>query len=49
MKLPESVTAFFRGNGIRGGKKRMASMTPEQRRKFAMKGVAARKRKRNGK
>lgn len=44
MKLPAAVTAFFREKGIEGGKKRMSTMTPAQRRKFSMQGVAARKR-----
>jgi len=46
MKLPNNVKAFFRRNGLEGGKKRMASLTPAERLQFAMKGVAARKRKR---
>ena len=49
MKLPDNVKAFFSRHGKEGGRKRMASLTPSERLKFAMKGVAARKKaKRNG-
>lgn len=43
--LPQEVREAFRRLGKAGGKKRMASMNKRQRREFAMKGVAARRKK----
>lgn len=53
-KMPADIAEFFRREGAKGGKKggksRMASLTPEQRKELAKKGAAARwaKRKRKG-
>jgi hypothetical protein len=52
-KLPADIAEFFRREGAKGGKvggkSRMASLTPEQRKELAQKGAAARWTKKKGK
>jgi hypothetical protein len=45
-KLPPEVLEYFRKEGTKGGKRRAANLTPEQRSAIAKKAVDAREAKR---
>jgi hypothetical protein len=42
MKLPDEIRDYFRKQGAVGGKTRAANLSPEERRKGALKAVQAR-------